>query len=162
MIRAFFPGKFDPIHNGQIDIARRAARLFDEVILTVCDAGVKKPLFTLDERVDLARRCFPDEPRIQVINSCSLDLDTGPAETGIIVGGLRVFSDFDREFRTALIWSHLPQNMEVVSLITDHESMFISSTLVKEIAAVGGEFGDLVPEHVAQALLDRLKSLEPA
>jgi pantetheine-phosphate adenylyltransferase len=161
MIYALFPGKFDPIHNGQVDIARRAARLFDEVVLVICDAGAKKPLFSIEERVEFARRCFTEEPRISVINSCNLDLDFQPGQqTGIIIGGLRVFSDFDKEFRAALIWSRLPANIEVVSLITDHNSMFISSSLVKEIAAVGGDFSDLVPEHVALALADRLETLE--
>ncbi len=157
MIRALFPGKFDPIHNGQIDIACRAARLFDEVVLAVCDAGSRKPLFTIAERVELVRQTFLDNPKIRVISDADLCADPhNLRDADVIVGGMSVFSDFDREFRSGLIWPHLPQNIELISLISDHETLFISSTLVKEIAALGGDVSGLVPAQVIGAVRKRM------
>jgi pantetheine-phosphate adenylyltransferase len=160
MVRAVFPGTFDPIHYGHIDIARRAARLFEEVILAVYDRPLKSLLFPPEVRLDLVRRSFPDEGRIQVLGYQGLTVnfcrDVGAS---VIVRGLRVFSDFEHEFRMALANHRLAPEIDVVALITSEEHSFLSATTVREIASLGGDVSTLVPPHVASAIRDRIREL---
>ncbi|NLF49984.1 MAG: pantetheine-phosphate adenylyltransferase [Leptolinea sp.] len=153
MIRAFFPGSFDPIHYGHIDIASRASRLFDEVVIGVYNKPMKNMLFTPEERIAMAKRTFEEEPKIVVQGYNKLTVDFArEINAKVIVRGLRVFSDFEYEFRMALANHRLAQDIEVVALITNEEHTFLSSTTVREIASLGGNISTMVPSYVAEAL----------
>ncbi len=160
MVRALFPGTFDPVHYGHIDIARRAARLFDEVYVAVYDRPLKNLLFSPEERLSLVRQTFVNEPKIRVIGYNGLTVDVCH-EIGsmVVVRGLRVFSDFEYEFRMALANHRLSPDIEVVALITHEEHTFLSSSTVREIASLGGDVGSMVPLHVQQALEKRFYEL---
>jgi pantetheine-phosphate adenylyltransferase len=159
-VRAVFPGTFDPIHFGHIDIARRAARLFDKVILAVYDRPIKSLIFSPDERISLARQAFQSDPKINVVGYSGLTVEfCRKVNAQVIVRGLRVFSDFEYEFRMALANHRLAPEIEVVSLITDEEHTFLSSSTVREIAALGGDISSMVSPHVEQALKQRLAEL---
>lgn len=160
MVRALFPGTFDPIHYGHIDIARRATRLFDELYIAVYDRPLKNLLFQPEERLKLVREIFKDEPKITVIGYSGLTVETCRRINGqVIVRGLRVFSDFEHEFRMALANHRLAPEIEVIALITNEEHTFLSSTTVREIASLGGDVSSMVPQHVALALARRFKEL---
>lgn len=160
MVRAVFPGTFDPIHYGHIDIARRAARLFDEIIIAVFDRPMKSLLFSPEDRLSMVRESFEGEPKIQVIGYSGLTVETcRMVNAQVIVRGLRVFSDFEHEFRMALANHRLAPEIEVIALITNEEHTFLSSTTVREIASLGGDVSSMVPQHVAIALAKRFKEL---
>ena len=160
MVRALFPGTFDPIHFGHIDIALRAARIFDEVLIAVYDKPLKNLLFSPEERFELTRNVFKDNPVIRVVGYSGLTVDfCRQIQAQVIVRGLRVFSDFEHEFRMALANHRLAPDIEVVALITDEEHTFLSSTTVREIAALGGDISSMVPPPVAQALKRRFREL---
>jgi len=159
-IRAVFPGTFDPIHFGHIDIATRAARLFDEVVIAVYDKPLKSLLFPPDERIDLVRRAFDFVPKIKVMGYSGLTVEFCHAiGAQVIVRGLRVFSDFEYEFRMALANHRLAPEIELVALITAEEHTFLSSSTVREIASLGGDVSSMVPPHVEQFLRERFKEL---
>jgi pantetheine-phosphate adenylyltransferase len=159
MVRAFFPGTFDPVHYGHINIALRAAHLFDELVIAVYDR-LKNLLFKPEERLQLVRTAFISEPKIQVIGFSGLAVDACRANKAqVIVRGLRVFSDFEYEFRMALANHRLAPDIEVVSFITYEEHTFLSSTTVREIASLGGDISSMVPAHVSEALHRRFHEL---
>lgn len=160
MVRALFPGTFDPIHYGHVDIAKRAARLFDELFIAVYDRPLKSLLFSPEERLSLVKQTFQNESNIHVIGYSGLMVDVCH-EIGaqVIVRGLRVFSDFEYEFRMALANNRLAPDVEVVALITHEEHTFLSSTTVREIASLSGDVQSMVPPHVAQALEKRFFEL---
>ncbi len=160
MVRAVFPGTFDPIHYGHIDIARRAIRLFDEMIIAVYDKPNKVLLFTPEQRLALVRKEFEDDKRISATIFSGLTVNFCK-EVGaqVIVRGLRVFSDFEHEFRMALANHRLEPEIDVVALITSEEHSFLTGSTVKEIASFGGDISSLVPDHVANALDLRFKEL---
>ena len=154
--RAIFPGSFDPIHTGHIDIARRAADIFDELILCVYATPQKNLLFTYEERRDMAEAIFADVPNITVAGYTGLTVDHArKVGAKCMVRGLRVFSDFDYEFRMALANKKLAPDIETVSLITSHDFTFVSSSTVKEVASLGGDVSGLVPPIVREALLKK-------
>lgn len=160
MIRALFPATFDPIHFGHIDIAHRASRLFDELIVAVYDRPLKNLLFSPETRMRLVQETFKDEPKIQVTGYSGLTVDYCHAiGAQVIVRGLRVFSDFEYEFRMALANHRLAPDIEVVALITAEEHTFLSSTTVREIASLGGDVSSMVPPHVKKALAVRFQEL---
>jgi pantetheine-phosphate adenylyltransferase len=160
MVRAIFPGTFDPIHFGHIDIARRAVRLFDELIIAVYDKPPKSLLFSPQERLALVNKTFEDEVRVRatlfsglIVNFCR------EMDAQVIVRGLRVFSDFEHEFRMALANHRLAPEIDVIALITSEEHSFLTGSTVKEIASLGGDVTSLVPPHVGQALEKRFQEL---
>ena len=160
-VKALFPGTFDPIHYGHLDIARRAARLFDDVVIAVYDRPMKTLIFPPQERIELARQAVSmDDPKITVVGYSGLTVDfCHEIGAQVIVRGLRVFSDFEYEFRMALANHRLAPDIEVVSLITNEEHTFLSSSTVREIAALNGDISSMVPPHVEKALKYRLQEL---
>ena len=153
MTIAIYPGAFDPITNGHLDIATRAAKLFEKVIIGVYDAPAKDVLFTTEERVDLVRQSIADLPNVEVEFFAGLAVDFARkvgAQT--IVRGLRVGADFEREFEMALMNKKLAPDCELVCLMANLKYQFLSSSLLKEVASLEGYIDDLVPKPVAAAL----------
>lgn len=160
MVRAVFPGTFDPIHYGHIDIALRATRLFDEVIVAVFNKPLKNLLFSPEERMSLVEQTFAGTPKIRVTGYNGLTVEfCHRIDAHVIVRGLRVFSDFEYEFRMALANHRLAPDVEIVPFITHEEHTFLSSTTVREIASLGGNITSMVPPHVAKALAARFHEL---
>ncbi len=160
MTTVLFPGTFDPIHYGHINIANRAAKLFNKVIVAVYARPQKNIIFSPEERLDLAKEALKDVENIQVTAYTGLTVDFAKkVDACAIVRGLRVFSDFEYEFRMALANNRLAPDIDVIALITNEEHTFLSSTTVREIAALGGDVSSMVPEHVQMALRKRFEVL---
>ena len=162
MVRALFPGTFDPIHYGHIDIASRAAKVFDEIVMAVYDKPLKSLLFSPEERIALVSEAFKNNPKIKVTGYSGLTIDFARAiDAQVIVRGLRVFSDFEFEFRMALANQRLAKDaVETVALITAEQHTFLSSTTVREIAALNGDVSSMVPPFVEKALKEKVMSME--
>lgn len=159
MNSALYPGTFDPVHNGHIDIARRAANIFDRVIVAVYDLPQKDLLFCTTERVALVKAVLSDVPNIDVAHYTGLTADFCVAcGASTIVRGLRVISDFEREYQMALTTRELAPELDMVCLMTSLQYAFLSSTIVKEIVFAGGPVNQFVPEPVAEALRAKLKA----
>ncbi len=155
---AVYPGTFDPIHNGHIDIATRAAKLFDKLIVAVYERPGKNVLFSVEERVEMARKAFENNPKINVESYNTLTVEFARSKGAkVIIRGLRVISDFELEFQMALINKKLAPEIEFLCLMTSQEYAFLSSSIVKEIAALGGCLDSMVPAHVKEALFRKLK-----
>lgn len=156
---AVYPGSFDPITNGHVDLARRAARLFDRLIVAVYTGGQqgeKRHLFSVDERVALVRSSLSGADNIDVDTFQNLTVDYARsvgAQT--IVRGLRAVSDFEYEFKLAHMYQHLDPEVEVVCLMTSSSYSFISSSFIREVASLGGDVTELVPAPVIGALRER-------
>jgi len=160
MVRAIFPGTFDPIHYGHIDIANRAARLFDEVVMAVYDKPLKSLMFPPEERIGLVQEAFKENSKIRVTGYSGLTVEFARAMNAqVIVRGLRVFSDFEFEFRMALANHRLAPDIEIVALITAEEHSFLSSTTVREIAVLNGDVSSMVPPFVEKAFKEKAASL---
>ncbi len=153
MPKAVYPGTFDPLTRGHEDLVRRAVRLFDGVIVAVADSAAKRPLFTLEDRVEMAREAFADLPGVQVTGFKGLLMnllrDRGER---VILRGLRAVSDFEYEFQMAGMNRQLSPDVETVFLTPAENHMFVSATMVREIASLGGDVSIFVNPKVAQRL----------
>lgn len=159
MTIAIYPGSFDPITNGHLDIIARAAKLFEKLIIGVYDIPDKKVLFTTKERVELVRQAIVNLPNVEVEAYNGLTVDFArKAKAQAMVRGLRMSADFEREFDMAMMNKKLYPELELVCLMPSLEYQFLSSTLLKEAARLGGNIDDLVPKHVAKALRKKVQS----
>ena len=153
---AVYPGTFDPITNGHTDLVRRAAGIFDSVIVAIAANPNKTPMFSLQMRVDLARRVLSELPNVTVEGYSGLTVDFARAHGGaVVVRGLRALSDFEFEFQLANMSRHLDRNFETVFLTPQEQFTFISSTLVREIAVLGGDVHEFVHPIVEAELKKR-------
>jgi pantetheine-phosphate adenylyltransferase len=150
---AIYPGTFDPITNGHIDIATRAAKLFDKLIIGVYDTPNKNILFTTGERVELARQATANLLNVEVESFSGLAVEFArKKQAQVMVRGLRMTSDFEREFELAMMNKNLDPELELVAFMANLKYQFLSSSLLKEVASLLGNINDLVPKHVAEAL----------
>ncbi len=157
---AVYPGSFDPITNGHLSILRRALETFDQVIVAVARNSEKKSLFSIPERLDMIREAVSDMTGVRVDTFQGLLVDYVEAQGAkVIVRGLRALSDFDYEFQLALINRKLNRRVQSVFLMTDYKWLYVSSTIVKEAASLGGNINGLVPDVVRQRLADRFPAL---
>jgi pantetheine-phosphate adenylyltransferase len=155
---AVYPGAFDPITNGHIDVVNRALNMFDRVIIAVAVNPAKRPLFTIEERVEMIRETINENPRIEIDTFTGLLVDyVTNCQANVIVRGLRAVSDFDYEFQMALMNRRLNRNVETVFLMTGFRWIFISSTLIKEVASLGGSVEGLVPDVACRRLKEKFK-----
>lgn len=155
---AIYPGSFDPLTNGHLDLIRRAAKLFDRVVVAVAENESKKPLFTLAERHELVRRAVQHLSNVETDSFDGLLVDYVEKQSGqAIIRGLRAVSDFEFEFQLALMNRKLNERIETIFMMPKDTYTFLSSRIVKEIARLGGEVSDFVPAHVQRALKMKLK-----
>jgi pantetheine-phosphate adenylyltransferase len=156
MRRAIYPGSFDPITFGHLDVIERAAVLFDELIIAVADNEAKNPFFSADERMDLIRQVLGNRTSIRVERLAGLLVDFADAQqVHVVVRGLRAISDFEFEFQMALMNRRLNAHLETVFLTPKEDCTFISSRIVKEVARLGGDVRQFVPPQVVQALREK-------
>jgi pantetheine-phosphate adenylyltransferase len=155
---AVFPGTFDPFTNGHLDLTRRAARLFDRVVVAVADSHAKGTMFALDERTEMIRACVKSLRRVEVVSFSDLVVDCARRlNAQVMIRGLRAVSDFEYEFQMALMNRRLSRSLEVAFLMPSQQYTYLNSTLVKEVARLGGSVRGLVPRTVEQRLLARLR-----
>jgi pantetheine-phosphate adenylyltransferase len=158
MRTAIYPGSFDPVTNGHLDLVHRAAKLFDRVIVAVAQNESKKGLFTLPERVALVKKAIVDIPRVEVDSFDGLLVNYVESQQGLaIIRGLRAVSDFEFEFQLALMNRKLNGRVETIFMMPKETYTFLSSRIIKEIAALGGNVECFVPEHVRTALALKFK-----
>jgi len=156
--RAIYPGSFDPVTNGHLDVIERARKLFDEVIVAVAHNDQKHPLFSLEERMSLLRATVDGTRNVEIAPMDGLLVDFAIArEATAVIRGLRAISDFEFEFQMALMNRKLEANVETIFLMPKEEYTYLSSRIVKEIARLGGDVSGFVPLQVAKALGDKLK-----
>jgi len=150
---AVYPGSFDPITNGHLEIVTRAARLFDSVVIAVFDRPIKNLLFSTAERIAMVKQATRDLPRVKVDTYSALTVDyVREIGAAVIVRGLRDPRDFEHEFQMAQINNTLAPDVEIVLLMSSHQYSFVSSSTARELASLGGDVSWLVPPHVASAL----------
>lgn len=157
---AVYPGTFDPITNGHLDILERALRVFDRVIVTLAVNERKQPLFTVDERIEFIKGATPDAgPRLEFASFDGLLIEFCRAHNAsVIVRGLRALADFEYEFQFAHMNRRLAPSVDTVFFMTDERNHYVSSSLVKEVASLGGDVSGLVPPSVATALARKFAS----
>ncbi|HAT1570376.1 TPA: pantetheine-phosphate adenylyltransferase [Kluyvera cryocrescens] len=156
--RAIYPGTFDPITNGHLDIVTRAACMFDQVILAIAASPSKKPMFDLSERVALAQQATAHLPNVEVMGFSDLMANFARAQqANILIRGLRAVADFEYEMQLAHMNRHLMPELESVFLMPSKDWSFISSSLVKEVARHDGDVTHFLPANVHQALMEKLQ-----
>ena len=152
---AIYPGTFDPLTNGHVSLVKRGLNLFDLIIVAIAYDSPKNTLFTLEERVDMAREVFAGRPEVRVEPFAGLLIDYArKKQAKAILRGLRAVSDFEYEFQMALMNRRLDQSIQTVFLMTDYKWLYISSTIIKDVARLGGDIHGLVPEVVEKKLLE--------
>ena len=157
MTLAVYPGSFDPITNGHLDIVKRASSIFEKLIIAVYDIPQKSLLFSAEERVDLARKAVVDFKNVQVTSYSGITVEYArKAGAQVLVRGLRASSDFEREFEMALMNKKLAPDIELVCFMANLRYQFLSSSLLKEIIDLGGNLDDMMPTHVSAALKKKL------
>lgn len=155
-VSAMYPGTFDPVTLGHEDLVRRGARLFDRVVVAVAANPGKEPMFSVDERVDLARSALKEIDNVEVTGYAGLTVDFAlQNDLQVIVRGLRAVSDFEYEFQLANMNRHLTEEVETVYLTPTEKYTFISSSLVREVASLGGDISQFVSPEVKTALMER-------
>lgn len=155
--KAIYPGSFDPITNGHVDIIQRGKKIFDSIIVGVLDNPKKKPLFTTEERMKLIRQVFKEDPAVEVKSFKGLLVDFAHRnKVTIVIRGLRAISDFEYEFQMALTNRKLAGDIETIFLMPHESYSYLSARLIKEAASLGADFSDFVPDFVAQALRKKL------
>lgn len=160
MVKAIYPGSFDPITYGHIDIARRAAELFDELYVVVMENKRKNYTFTIQERVEMVREYLKDIPNIRVETFSGLLVEyTTKNNINVVIRGLRAVTDFEYELQMALANKEICNGVETVFLMTDKNYSFLSSSLVKEVASFGGQVSQWVPEVVERKLREKFGNL---
>ena len=156
---AIYPGSFDPLTNGHVDIIARGARLFDRIVVAIAANAEKAPLFSMDERVEIARAVFQDRPTVEVDTFDGLLVDyVAHRRADVIVRGLRAVSDYEYEFQMALMNRRLNPKVETVFMMPAEQYTYISSRLIKEVFALGGQVHGLVPELVEARLRDKVST----
>jgi len=155
---AIYPGSFDPLTNGHLDVLQRAAKLFDRVIVAVAMNEGKHPLFTQEERLQLVQEAIGHLPQVQADHFDGLLVDyVAQQKAGAIIRGLRAVSDFEFEFQLALMNRKLNESIETIFMMPKDTYSFISSRIVKEICRLGGDVSSFVPAHVQTALIRKFK-----
>jgi pantetheine-phosphate adenylyltransferase len=150
---AIYPGSFDPITNGHIDIVTRASKLFDKVIIGIFATPDKNLTFSVEERVELAKRSVAHLPNVEVRSYNGLTTEFArEVKANVMVRGLRIRDDFEREFDFAIMNKRLFPGLELVCFMASHDYQFLSSSLMKEVASLGGDIHNLVPQYVVDAL----------
>ena len=158
MRTAIYPGSFDPLTNGHLDVIQRAAKLFDRVVVAVAKNDSKHPLFTLAERLALVKAAVRHLPHVEADSfNCLLIEYVARRKAQAVVRGLRAVSDFEFEFQLALMNRKLNDQFETIFMMPKDTYTFLSSRMVKEIAALGGDVSSFVPPHVQAALIRKLK-----
>ena len=156
---AICPGSFDPVTFGHLDIITRAANMFEKVIVVVAHNTNKKSCFTPDERVEMIKKCIPDLSNVEVVHYDGLLADyAATCGATAIIKGLRAMSDFEYEFQMALANKKLNPNVETLFLTTASQNMYLSSSMVKQIASMNGDISSFVPEAIMQDIIDRINS----
>ena len=157
MTTAIYPGSFDPITNGHLDIVKRASSIFEKVILGVYDIPQKSLLFSVEERVDMARQAVTEYNNVEVVSYSGITVEFArKAKAQVLVRGLRASSDFEREFEMALMNKKLASDIELVCFMANLRYQFLSSSLLKEIIQLGGNLDDMMPPNVSAALKKKL------
>lgn len=158
--KAIYPGTFDPMTLGHADLARRAARIFDTVILGIADSRAKKPFFTLEERVEMARHVLKDLPNVEVIGFSGLLMKfVQQHQAKVVIRGLRAVSDFEYEFQLAGMNRDLYPDVETMFLTPGEQFMFVSATIVREISILGGDVSKFVHPYVTKQLAAKIRQL---
>jgi len=155
---AVYPGSFDPVTCGHLDIIKRSAALFDKVIVAVLNNSQKTPLFTVEERIDFIKKCTKDIPNCEVCSFCGLLVDfVKQSGAQAVIRGLRAISDFEYEFQMALLNKKLSPDIETVFMVTNLNCLYISSSVVKEICRYGGNTDGLIPEEIIMDIKDKIE-----
>ena len=159
MQRAVYPGTFDPMTMGHVDLVKRASKLFDSVIIAIASSDSKKPMFSLEERIEIGNKIFAEDPKVEVVGFSGLLVNFAKDnDANILIRGLRVVADFEYEFQLANMNRAMSPDIESVFLTPKEEYSYISSSLVKEIAMMGGDVKRFVDPVTLEALHQKIKN----